>query len=164
MFGSYPDDLLPDDVLQAAIRHSVAGYPSEACGVIVRSLDGALRFRPMENVADRYHARDPVSFPRSSRDSYLFSPREQMEVWEASERGEAVVLAIVHSHCDCGSYFSAKDQDDALGGTKDTPLFPGVLYLVVSVRGAEAPPRVDDLRVFRWEGSGFREKILALPG
>ena len=49
----------------------------EVCGfVVLRS--GALEVVPIENVADRYHARDPARFPRTSRESYLMDPRAQL--------------------------------------------------------------------------------------
>ena len=149
----------PADVLAEAAAHALPAYPSEACGVVLRGRDGALRFRPMQNVADRYHEKDPETFPRTSRQAYLFHPKEQLEVWEASERGDDVVVAIVHSHCDVGAYFSKKDQEDALGGTADTPLFPGVEYVVVSIRGTTC----DDIRAYRWERGGWIERRLPVP-
>ena len=41
---------------------------------------GALHVEHVPNVADRYHERDPVQFPRTSRDAYLMDPKVQLRI------------------------------------------------------------------------------------
>ena len=146
----------PPDALALAIAHCEATYPNEGCGVFLQAADGTVTARGMQNVIDRYHAKDPERFPRTSRTAYLFSPGEQLEVFEGADaRGERVV-AIFHSHADVGAYFSEEDRRLAL--VDGQPLLPGVDYLVISVRG-----RADALKLYRWHGDEFVESSIALP-
>src|SRR5207244_3395356 len=67
------------------------------------------RIWPLDNAYDRYHAKDPLQFPRTSRTAYRFDPRDWLRVTEeADARGEQV-SCIFHSHGDVGAYFSAED-------------------------------------------------------
>lgn len=121
-----------------------AGYPNETCGLIVgKSWDDA-QLVEMDNVYDRYHERDPQRFPRTSRNAYMMHPLKQMQ---AVEEGGGL-LAIWHSHCDVGAYFSDEDVAVALGGGEE-PMWPGTAYLVVSCREAG----VDAAKVFVWNAS-----------
>jgi [CysO sulfur-carrier protein]-S-L-cysteine hydrolase len=142
----------PSEALKAAIAHCEATYPNEGCGVFIRDGDGKLSARPMANVIDKYHARDPQRFPRTSRTAYLFDPREQMEVFDKPEP----VVCVFHSHADKGAYFSEEDHKLALFDGQ--PLLPGVSYLVISVR-----TRADDLKLFTWTGDAFQEEPIPLP-
>jgi len=122
----------------------------EVCGFVVRR-GGALEVEPVPNVADRYHAKDPVRFPRTSRESYLMDPRSQLQVLESLDRDGAEIVAIWHSHVEVGAYFSAKDQADAvIDGVQQVP---GAEYLVLGVRAG----RVAEVRRYRWDGRDFRE-------
>jgi proteasome lid subunit RPN8/RPN11 len=146
--------MLRSDHLQRIAELSRAAYPDEACGlIVVRSWDEA-RLVEMENLQDRYHARDPVRFPRTARTAYAMHP---LRLSEAVEAGGGL-LCIWHSHCDVGAYFSDEDVRVALGGG-DEPLWPGTDYLVVSCRTAG----VDDLRLFRWDAAAGRYEGSELP-
>lgn len=147
---------IPPEALRVAIAHCEAAYPSEGCGVFVADAAGAISARPMANVIDRYHARDPVRFPRTARTAYLFDPREQLAVFDAAEAAGGRVAGIFHSHADVGAYFS--DEDRAMALADGQPLMPGVFYLVISVRG-----RADALRVFTWMEGDFICENLSLP-
>lgn len=142
---------LPPEALKAAIAHCEGAYPNEGCGVFVAGPDGTLHARPMANVIDKYHARDPVRFPRTARTAYMFDPREQMDVFERER-----VVCVFHSHADVGAYFS--DEDQRLALMDGQPLLPGVDYLVISIRA-----RADDLALFSWDGSAFVHETLPLP-
>lgn len=125
----------------------------EACGFVVRR-GGALEVVPVENVADAYHARDPLHFPRTSRASYLMDPRAQLRLLRALEQSGGEVVAVWHSHVEVGACFSAKDRADAtLDGA---PVLPGAEYLVLGVRGG----RVDEVRRYVWRGGEFVEAEL----
>jgi len=104
----------------------------ESCGFVVRRA-GALEVVEVPNVADAYHARDAVHFPRSSRDSYLMDPRVQLRVLRELEATGGEVAAVWHSHVEVGAYFSAKDRADAV--VDGVQQVPGAAYLVLSVRG-----------------------------
>ncbi len=126
----------------------------EVCGFVVRR-GGALEVEPIPNVADRYHAKDPAGFPRTSRESYLMDPRAQLRVLEALEAAGGEVVAVWHSHVEMGAYFSAKDRADAV--VDGAPLVPGAEYLVLGVRGG----RVDEVKRFRLEDGEFVESEVA---
>jgi proteasome lid subunit RPN8/RPN11 len=141
------DAALPQD-LSAVFTHLASCYPNEGCGVIIHGARG-WRVRPMENAYDRYHARDPVGFPRTARTAYFFDPREWLAVSEETDRNGERVTCIFHSHADVGAYFSAEDA--AMAAPEGEPLMPGVAYLVVAVDGGT----VTDARIFRWNDGDF---------
>jgi len=122
----------------------------EVCGFLVRR-DGALHVVPIGNAADRYHALDPERFPRTSRDSYLMDPKEQLRVHRELESWGGEIAAVWHSHVEVGAYFSAKDRADAAVDGK--PVVPGAEYLVLGVRGG----RVTEVKRYRWEDGDFAE-------
>jgi proteasome lid subunit RPN8/RPN11 len=122
----------------------------EACGFVVRR-GGALHVERIPNVADRYHAVDPERFPRTSRDSYLMDPKEQLRVHRELDAHGGEIAVVWHSHVETGAYFSAKDHADAV--VDGAPAVPGAEYLVLGVRGG----RVAELKRFRWDGKAFVE-------
>ncbi len=126
----------------------------EVCGFVVRR-GGALLVEPIPNVADRYHAKDPVRFPRTSRESYLMDPKAQLRVLEDVARDGGEVVAVWHSHVDVGAYFSAKDRADAV--VDGAPLVPGAEYLVLGVSGG----RVTERKRYRFESGDFVESDVA---
>lgn len=125
----------------------------EVCGFVVRRA-GALHVVPVANVADRYHAADPAAFPRTSRDSYLMDPKEQLRVHRELEAWGGEIAAVWHSHVEVGAYFSEKDRADAVVDGVQT--VPGAEYLVLGVRGG----RVTEVRRYRLEGGAFVESAL----
>lgn len=125
----------------------------EACGFVVRR-GSDLEVVAIPNVADRYHARDPERFPRTSRDSYLMDPRAQLRVLEELEPAGGAVVAVWHSHVEVGAYFSEKDRADAvIDGVQQVP---GAEYLVFGVRRG----RVTEAKRFRLRGADFVETPL----
>lgn len=137
-------------------RLADAAWPNEACGLVVGADWSHARHVPLENLQERYHARDPVQYPRTARTAYLMHP---LKVAEAVD-GAGGLLAIWHSHCDVGAYFSDEDVRVALGGGA-APLWPGAVYLVLSVRAGQT----DGAKVFAWDpASGtFRGSDVAFP-
>jgi proteasome lid subunit RPN8/RPN11 len=122
----------------------------ETCGFLIRR-DGALHVEQVPNVADRYHAVDPARFPRTSRDSYLMDPKEQLRIHRELETWGGEIAAVWHSHVETGAYFSAKDRADAV--VDGAPTVPGAEYLVLGIRGG----RVTEARRFTWDGRDFVE-------
>ena len=146
----------PTQLLRELVARCEADPEREVCGFVVR-VDGALGVREIGNVADRYHAADPVHFPRTSRDSYLMDPKAQLRVHrELAERGGEIV-AVWHSHVEVGAYFSAKDRDDAV--VDGIQQVPGAEYLVFGVRAGI----VTEAKLYRWTNGDFLEKPIELP-
>lgn len=119
-------------VREAIVGHCERDWPLEACGLVVRRPDGALAAVPSRNLQDRYHAMDPEAFPRTSRSAFLLDARLLQRHLEA---GDALV-AIYHSHCEAGAYFSAEDARAA--APDGEPIHPNARHLVVAVLGGKA--------------------------
>jgi adenylyltransferase/sulfurtransferase len=138
-------DLTPE-LLRAIAREAERAYPAEACGLLFAPPAGGLRWVPVPNVAGTAQGKETSA--RGQNDGYVMDPAVLLPALEAAEREGARLAAIVHSHPDAGAYFSREDKDMALGGG-DTPLWPGVDYLVVSCRAR----RVDDARFYTWDNA-----------
>jgi adenylyltransferase/sulfurtransferase len=136
--------MIPAEVLQAIAAHAASTYPAECCGLLLADRAGALRFRPIANVAGS--AQGKQTSTRSQRDGYVMDPKALLAALEETERQGGALWAIVHSHPDVGAYFSNEDKNMALGGG-DSPLWPGARYLVVSVRAG----RVDGAKIYTWD-------------
>lgn len=120
--------------LAAVVEHAERDYPSEACGIIAGRphAPGLERVCPLRNVQDRYHARDPVRYPRTSREAFRVDELERLRLLEQLDGDGLVERVVYHSHCDAGAYFSPEDR--ALAVLEGIELLPGVVHLVVSVR------------------------------
>lgn len=146
----------PAAVLRQIAALCEADPSREVCGFVVRR-GGALEVVSVPNVADRYHAADPASFPRTSRDSYLVDPRAQLRLQRDLDAAGGEIVAVWHSHVEVGAYFSEKDRADAvIAGVQQVP---GAEYLVLGLRGG----RVAELKRYRWTGSELVEWSLAPP-
>jgi len=140
---------LPSDLREVA-RHLESCYPNEGCGVLLHG-PGGRTVRPLDNVYDRYHLRDPERFPRTSRTAYLFDPREWLKVSEQADDAGQQVRCVFHSHADVGAYFSKEDRD--MAAPDGELVLPGVSYLVVAVDAGVAT----GARLFWWESGNFQE-------
>jgi proteasome lid subunit RPN8/RPN11 len=129
--------------LRAIARHARATYPQECCGLVLADGDGGLRFVAIDNVAGT--AQGAQTSTRSRRDGYVMDPKQLLSALAEVEDSGGRLHAIVHSHPDVGAYFSTEDKQMALGGG-DEPLWPGVQYLVVSVRDGV----VDGAGLYSW--------------
>ena len=145
---------IPTQVV-AQIRSQVfETYPSECCGVLFapRNTSVVTRCVPLENIADRYHALDPVEYPRTSRDAFMVNEVKLAKiVREAEEAGEDW-LAFYHSHIDCGAYFSAEDRRFA--APDNVPVFPHLYQVVIDAQA----DRIVEARAFRWDGKDFAQQ------
>jgi len=145
--------MLPSDILAAVYAHAQEEYPFECCGAIWQVDDPAgPRWEALRctNAQNELHAREPDRYPRDARTAYVISARELLAIHRrAEERGQRLAW-LYHSHPDADAYFS--DEDVAMAAPFDEPSYPGVAYLVVSVRGGRA---VTD-RCFDWATAACR--------
>lgn len=147
-------------LLDEVEAHLVGCYPSEGCGFLFGPASEPARvdaFRPEPNEADRYHALDPETFPRTSRTYFKIN---ELRAGRALERGAAEgrpLKVIVHSHCDAGAYFS---EEDAATFAHDGALMWPCAFLVVSVRDGRPVDR--RLWVHAAGTDGFREAPLRI--
>lgn len=79
---------------------------------------------------------------------YVMDPKEQYELQTAIEDAGLDLGAIYHSHTRSDPVPSQTDINLARLGDSDQPAFPGTLYLIVGVRGAD-----DDLRLWSIVGN-----------
>ena len=147
-------------VLDAFKRHAEQVFPSEGCGLLSGPADSPLlvdSFEVVENLADRYHALDPETFPRTSRTYFkMHELKTQRALEEGLEQGRPVKV-IAHSHCDSGAYFSA---EDAATFAQNGRLMWPCAFLVTSVMGGQAAE--SRLWVFNATSNAFVEAEYAL--
>lgn len=130
---------LPEHLLCEIIRHAEEGYPYEVCGMVI-GLPGVpetYRVRPVANLANREPQEDPSGGLRDARTAYKMDPLEQLRVLREADASGWDALLFYHSHPDHGAYFSHMDRARALAWDGE-PLWPGAIYLVVSVFGGKA--------------------------
>jgi [CysO sulfur-carrier protein]-S-L-cysteine hydrolase len=120
-------------VLEQIHAHALQDYPSEACGfgsgpaAEAASVDACAR---QQNEADKYHALDPITFPRTSRMYFKMNELRAARAFEEGERAGCPIKLIYHSHCDAGAYFS---QEDAATFSVERQLMWPCAFIVVSV-------------------------------
>jgi proteasome lid subunit RPN8/RPN11 len=95
--------------------------------------------------AERAYVLDPETFPRTAERAYVLDPRL---IADAEADGKTLV-AIAHSHCIVGAYFSDEDVRAALSPFDDGPLYPGVDYVVLDAQA----DGVRGHKVFGWSES-----------
>ncbi|MDH5674971.1 MAG: Mov34/MPN/PAD-1 family protein [Myxococcales bacterium] len=121
------------DVLAEIHEHALACYPSESCGFVSgpaeapEKLDQSVR---VENEADKYHALDPETFPRTSRTYFKINELKAAKAFDKGEVEGRPIKVIYHSHCDAGAYFS---EEDAATFAADGQLMWPCAFIVVSV-------------------------------
>jgi proteasome lid subunit RPN8/RPN11 len=135
--------MIPAGVLREMAAHARSTYPAECCGLLLQDSAGAIAFRPIANVAGTTEISS-----RTPRDGYVMDPNALLKALEETESKGGQLWAIVHSHPDVGAYFSREDKDMALGGGTE-PLWPGVRYVVISVRAG----KVDAARIYSWDAA-----------
>ncbi len=141
-------------------RHAVECYPSEACGFVSGpASDPALLTTAVREVneADKYHALDPVTFPRTSRMYFKINELRATRAFEAGAKSGQPIKVIYHSHCDAGAYFSA--EDSATFAHEGVLTWP-CAFLVVSVQQGRAVDR--KLWVHVPGSNGFAESPLSI--
>jgi proteasome lid subunit RPN8/RPN11 len=148
-----PSATYDPEIVARLVRLCEVTPDREVCGFLVRR-DGKLHVVEVDNAADRYHALDPVRFPRTSVDSYLMDPKAQLRVHRELEAWGGEIATVWHSHVEVGAYFSAKDRADAV--VDGSPTVPGAEYLVLGVRGG----RVTEVKRFVWSDGDYVERPL----
>lgn len=143
--------LLNETTLRGMYQHARETYPNECCGVLHRS--GVRRCR---NVQDELHAHDPVAFPRTARQAFSFAAADVLLMAESFDTADPVV-AVYHSHVDCGAYFSKADETGALWNGE--PVYPGLFHLVIDCRRCE----IGGAKLFAYDGKRFVEAAV-FPG
>ncbi len=143
-----PAEAILGDVLRDAIEvHARAGYPNEACGLLIGDRPagaggGALRFEPTVNKA-------------ASPYRYEIDPADLYRITVAADDADEVIWGIVHSHTHTPAVPSPTDIGLAF--------YPDALYLLISLSDDEADPitGAPSIRAWRIVDGAVHEVILA---
>jgi len=145
-------------VLDEIERHALEDYPSESCGFVAGPADDAALLDEASreiNEADKFHALDPVTFPRTSKMYFKINELRAARRFEAASESGRPIKVIYHSHCDAGAYFS--DEDAATFSSGGQLMWP-CAFIVVSVVEGEVRDR--KLWVHRPRSDSFDESSL----
>lgn len=116
------------EIRDAVNAHAMAWFPKECCGLLVTGPNGPAAILT-HNGIDALHDTDPKQYERTGETGYHLDPAE---IVKSEARGERLV-AIFHSHCRVGAYFSDEDKRQALSPW-DEPWFPGIEYVVLDAQ------------------------------
>lgn len=113
---------IPQTVIDQIGDHVIAGYPHEACGLLVGkgSLGEVLEFHPTENVA------------KSAR-VYTINAKQHLLIERDAEDRGLEVMGVVHSHTHTEAYPSPTDVAQAPDPTWH--------YMIVTLKRGVPEPR-----------------------
>ena len=124
-------------LLEEIVQHARADAPDECCGMFGVEDDAIVALYPTENI---HHS--PQRFEIDGRDVMRI-------IGEIEDRGMS--LGLYHSHTKSRAYPSQTDVNFA-------ELWPGVVWLIVSLENPEAP----DVRTFLIDGPKVSEVDLTV--
>jgi proteasome lid subunit RPN8/RPN11 len=124
------------------VAHARAEAPNECCGLIAARDGAAVAVHRIRN-ADASPLR------------YTMDPMEQYRVETAIEDAGLELGAIYHSHTRSDPLPSQTDLNLARWGDGGGAKFPGTLYVIVGVKGAD-----DDVRAWEITGDGYEQRDL----
>jgi proteasome lid subunit RPN8/RPN11 len=119
------------------VRHGLAAFPNEACGLLAGRGGRPVKFFAMTN-----QDASPVS--------YRLEPKEQLKVFDEIDDEGWDLLGIFHTHTHSEAYPSETDLRQAF--------YPEALYLLMSLSDREKPV----LRGFRIEDGEVTEDEVAI--
>ncbi len=145
-------------ILEEMRRHAEEAYPEECCGIVTADPRGALELRRCRNIQNDLHADDPTEHPRDARTAYYIDPQELLAVVREVDGSGGELSVLYHSHPDHDAYFSAEDRARAVMDGWDEPAYPGLSYVVLSVRDRRAAGE----KAFVWDPATgeFTERAL----
>lgn len=137
--------ILTGEEFQRIRAQAESQYPSECCGaVLVRDVPPEERILlPSRNVQDEMHSRDPVRYPRTSREAFLMHKDDFAAIDGLVAKGYRPIF--YHSHIDVGVYFSDTDKKMA-APINGEPLYSDAIHVVVSVLAGKVAARA----AFAW--------------
>jgi proteasome lid subunit RPN8/RPN11 len=122
---------IPQSLLDKVIAHLKAGYPHEACGILIGEMDVG-QTPPAKHVREVVlvqNAWDEVNERESRANRYMISPEDVARAdRDAGKRGWDLI-GFFHSHPDHPSQPSETDREWA---------WPAISFMITSVRAGEA--------------------------
>ena len=137
MTAAHPGPLgttIPATLVQALIDHARAGYPNEACGLVIGDRPAADGGRPLRFEATANKAASPYRYEIDPDDLYRLSI--------ATDDADETFWAIVHSHTHTPAVPSPTDIGLAF--------YPDALYVLVSLADDQADPGSGTPSVRAW--------------
>ncbi|MDH4199035.1 MAG: Mov34/MPN/PAD-1 family protein [Spirochaetia bacterium] len=125
------------ETMDQVFAHAIDEYPNECCGWIIQDQHSGMVYVRAENLQNKYHKLDPETYPRTSKDAFLMDSLKLSRAVEAAQNAGGSLYSLVHSHIDCGAYFSKEDEIQMTAPDFSEPVFPAGCYLVVSVEKGE---------------------------
>ncbi len=147
---------IPHEIAQEIAQHAITWYAGECCGLLFaqQNSTAVTRCVCMDNLQDQYHEKMPEDFPRTAKDAFKLNERDVMRQSESAEANGETLLAIFHSHIDCGAYFS--DEDKLMAAPFGEPNDPALWHVVMDCQANG----VHGAKAYKWDGSDFAEHIL----
>jgi len=111
-------------------------FPYECCGFIIGNNLGdntIEEVRPISNIQNAQHAKDPGAFPRDARTAFLMDPKEHLAVMREIDDRKLALRIVYHSHPEHEAYFSVTDRRQACSFDPDYPDYPETTYIVMSI-------------------------------
>jgi [CysO sulfur-carrier protein]-S-L-cysteine hydrolase len=125
---------IPATLVQALIDHARAGYPNEACGLVIGDRPAADGGRPLRFEATANKAASPYRYEIDPDDLYRLSV--------ATDDADETFWAIVHSHTHTPAVPSPTDIGLAF--------YPDALYMLVSLADDQTDPGTGTPSVRAW--------------
>jgi proteasome lid subunit RPN8/RPN11 len=122
--------------LDAIVAQAEREFPFECCGFIIGD-DTVEEVRPITNIQNQMHEKDPAGFPRDARTAFLMEPKEHLAVMNEIDRRKLQLRVVYHSHPDHDAYFSPTDRAQACSFDPSEPDYPDTVYIVLSVRAGK---------------------------
>ena len=135
---------LHKNIIEKIYAHALREYPCECCGILTGT-ETVQEIHPCRNIQNELHGEDPVRYPRDARTAYMIARGEFDSIVSSAKEKGAEVLALYHSHCEHGAYFS--EEDVAAQTVFGEPEFPDALHIVVSVMDK----KIHEMRCFLWD-------------
>lgn len=138
--------VLPAAVRDALVAHARAGYPNEACGLVIGTAPAGAGGTATRFEACRNRAASPYR--------YEIDPEDLLRITVEAEDADEAFWAIVHSHVRSPAVPSPTDVGLAL--------YPEALYLLVSLAEDQADPATGapSVRAWRIVGGAVHEVAL----
>ena len=122
--------------MDAIVAQAEREFPFECCGFIIGN-ESVEEVRPIANIQNAMHAKDPASFPRDARTAFLMDPKEHLAVMNEVDARKLALRVVYHSHPDHDAYFSATDRAQACSFDPTEPDYPDTVYIVLSIRAGK---------------------------
>ena len=111
--------IIPNEIQEKIIAHSLKNYPKEACGILAGKGGQAEIIYPLINISENPEL------------CYLIDAKEQLKVFKEIRAKSLEITAIYHSHTHTEAYPSAKDLELAF--------YPDSFYVIVTLADKNKP-------------------------